>query len=702
MKPSVIIAAYGPENVTLSAVRRARALTGIHGHIVVVAALPTATAAAARCAGIPGVRVVPGIGSEAYRSALAVIAGGPVLFIHDDILLTPPNLERMSAELARVGDGFVVPWSNDIGMDHFCGPLPSIRLAIPRLAERARGLGAVPPPRVVRPSCLLGDRTDFTRIGHSHLVDPRLKLDLIDLTVRIAPHAVVAHDSTCTASLFPPEGPEGRPLLVASMIVKDEEEMLPGLLESIAGLVDHTVICDTGSTDGTVAVAESFGATVIHREWRDDFSWARNECLIESEATGAWWLLAIDADDRVLCDDPVGLRRILATYAQEYEVFGVSVENRESPGGVSWSSFISARIHRATGRYRFVRPVHETLVDVRTGQQPRPPLLTELTVVHLGYQADIMATRKKAERNLRLTKKDFDENPTPKNALEYARAIKVAGGDRAESSRLMVGILAQLEEQSIPTEPNVGFIAFVLTSLAEDALILGDPASARLRACQVLDLVPADVLAARLHAEASLALGRPQDVVDMDERRRASTSVRPTFLSDPTDAVLRSMQAAAYARLGRLPEALTRAAEALAISPGHFASWADMVAALYGRLPPDEAEAGLLDLALADPTGGVFEKVVRGIAPAATASFCLAYCRAGGPSVDAVRVGFLAALVAGKPELFSELIPWADRLAPDVLAQIAQRAGAFGHPELAEALPKPAGASAPATGLVTA
>src|SRR5437867_4191820 len=135
------------------------------------------------------------------RGSVLVLARiGPVLFLLDDVLMTGPNLDRMMAELARRG-GFVVPWSNDVGMDHFCGPLPDSQQAAGRLRERAATLGAAPSPRVVRPSCLLAGRDDLALLAGSHIVDPRLRLDLVDLAVTIAPRAVVAHDSTCTASL---------------------------------------------------------------------------------------------------------------------------------------------------------------------------------------------------------------------------------------------------------------------------------------------------------------------------------------------------------------------------------------------------------------------------------------------------------------------------------------------------------------------
>ncbi len=48
------------------------------------------------------------------------------------------------------------------------------------------------------------------------------------------------------------------------MIVKNEEKYLPGCLESIKGLVDEIIIVDTGSTDKTIEIAESFNAKIFH------------------------------------------------------------------------------------------------------------------------------------------------------------------------------------------------------------------------------------------------------------------------------------------------------------------------------------------------------------------------------------------------------------------------------------------------------
>src|SRR4029078_7995023 len=61
-----------------------------------------------------------------------------------------------------------------------------------------------------------------------------------------------------------------------AMIVRDEEEMLADCLESAKDGVDEMVIVDTGSSDRTVEIAESYGATVLHFSWNGSFSGARH------------------------------------------------------------------------------------------------------------------------------------------------------------------------------------------------------------------------------------------------------------------------------------------------------------------------------------------------------------------------------------------------------------------------------------------
>src|SRR3981081_780037 len=87
--------------------------------------------------------------------------------------------------------------------------------------------------------------------------------------------------------------------LSAAIIVKDEADHLDGCLASLRGLTDEIVVVDTGSTDGSVAVAQGHGAVGGHEPWQGDFATPRNRGL--DLATGDWSLY-VDADERVFGD----------------------------------------------------------------------------------------------------------------------------------------------------------------------------------------------------------------------------------------------------------------------------------------------------------------------------------------------------------------------------------------------------------------
>ncbi len=89
------------------------------------------------------------------------------------------------------------------------------------------------------------------------------------------------------------------------MIVRDEAETIGPCLDSVKHLIDHWVICDTGSIDATTEVIEQRLAGVpgeLHRDqWRD---FGHNRTLLMQRARGqADYLLLMDADWRLEAAD---------------------------------------------------------------------------------------------------------------------------------------------------------------------------------------------------------------------------------------------------------------------------------------------------------------------------------------------------------------------------------------------------------------
>ena len=95
------------------------------------------------------------------------------------------------------------------------------------------------------------------------------------------------------------------PRICLNMIVKNEAPVIRRCLASVRPWIDHWVIVDTGSTDGTQDIVRTFMADLpgrLHeRPWRD-FAFNRNEALELARAHGEH-ILFIDADETLVAPE---------------------------------------------------------------------------------------------------------------------------------------------------------------------------------------------------------------------------------------------------------------------------------------------------------------------------------------------------------------------------------------------------------------
>ena len=87
---------------------------------------------------------------------------------------------------------------------------------------------------------------------------------------------------------------ESLPISVA-IVTLNEQVNLPRCLASLQGLAREIVIVDAGSTDDTLAVAESFGARIFYQAWlgfREQKQLAFSHCVEP-------WVLALDSDEEL-------------------------------------------------------------------------------------------------------------------------------------------------------------------------------------------------------------------------------------------------------------------------------------------------------------------------------------------------------------------------------------------------------------------
>jgi len=191
------------------------------------------------------------------------------------------------------------------------------------------------------------------------------------------------------------------------MIVRNEERFLQACLESVREFVDEICIVDTGSTDRTVEIARAFEARVETRTWRNDFAWARNEAL--GMATRRW-IFVLDADEIVRPESHETLRALRTAQASLQGVWVRCFNVVDDYKGTGASSHMIARIFPNSSRIRYRSPIHEyiTLDGRDTGIEATNG---NVAIDHYGYLKEVVADRKKADRNLEIIRAAVEREP---------------------------------------------------------------------------------------------------------------------------------------------------------------------------------------------------------------------------------------------------------------------------------------------------
>lgn len=202
--------------------------------------------------------------------------------------------------------------------------------------------------------------------------------------------------------------------LALCMIVKNEEEMLGGCLESIKDVVDEMIVVDTGSTDNTKQIARAHGAKVFDFEWINDFAAARNFSKAQTDCD---YVMALDADERFHSIQGQSLRDSLSN--QDAPVCFI----RLSPAD-SITDTVEDVLEKAeqTSGFTFLPRILKNIDDNdwvgRVHEAPsntRGATYINVDIVHLGHDKEYRIEHKKGERNLRLLeeilKDDSDQFP---------------------------------------------------------------------------------------------------------------------------------------------------------------------------------------------------------------------------------------------------------------------------------------------------
>jgi Glycosyl transferase family 2 len=83
--------------------------------------------------------------------------------------------------------------------------------------------------------------------------------------------------------------------LSVCIITLNEEANIARTLKSVKDIADEIIVVDSGSTDATSSIAQSFGAKVFVEPWKG-FARQKNSAL---EKAACDWILSLDADEEV-------------------------------------------------------------------------------------------------------------------------------------------------------------------------------------------------------------------------------------------------------------------------------------------------------------------------------------------------------------------------------------------------------------------
>lgn len=225
------------------------------------------------------------------------------------------------------------------------------------------------------------------------------------------------------------------------MIVKNEAENLSRCLESVKEAVDELIVLDTGSTDETVAIAQSFGAQVHHFAWNDSFADARNAAL--QQVTGDW-VLVLDADETLVAEVIPTLRQAIL---QEQAIV-INLIRHEIGATQSPYSLVS-RLFRNHPAVRFSRPYHAMVDDSVAqlmAQEPHWHVINcpNVAILHSGYEPGAIASRNKLEKARTTMERFFASNPDDAYVCSKLGALYVQMEDWTRGVELLQrGLQAQ-------------------------------------------------------------------------------------------------------------------------------------------------------------------------------------------------------------------------------------------------------------------
>lgn len=207
--------------------------------------------------------------------------------------------------------------------------------------------------------------------------------------------------------------------LSVAMIVRDEEETIERVLDSVKSFADEIIVVDTGSKDKTVALAKKKKVKIYHFDWVDDFSAARNFSF--EKATNDW-VMWIDADDVISEEDQLKIKNIKNNELDDPDAAAVffNYQYQINDRNICTLQHERERIVRKSMGCYWVSPIHEV---IKLPTDKKSYFRTDISLLHYPTEKK---QKSKKNRNLDIIKKAMDKGYSkqdPRILYHYAREL---------------------------------------------------------------------------------------------------------------------------------------------------------------------------------------------------------------------------------------------------------------------------------------
>ena len=150
-------------------------------------------------------------------------------------------------------------------------------------------------------------------------------------------------------------------MLSAVIIARNEASNIARVIESVLPVADEVLVLDSGSTDGTQAIAEACGARVMDVDWLG-YGATKNH---GADLAAHPWILSLDADEALSEHLRTVIGRLSLDTIPKTTVFGFSRLTQFCGQWIrhgSWSRDEVWRLYHREQASWNDRPVHESLI----------------------------------------------------------------------------------------------------------------------------------------------------------------------------------------------------------------------------------------------------------------------------------------------------------------------------------------------------